>query len=249
MKTTVNGAAFSECHVYGVSAWGLNLTKVKNQSSLVITPDDETMVTVDNLEVAQFLYLMLHNEKIRDVIETITGRGVLILGRFADERKAVLDAVKVRLRDFNLVPILFDWDKPTKRDLTETVQLLASMSRFVVADLTDAKSIPQELSHIVPFLPSVPVRPIILAGQLEYAMFEHWTGYSTMLPVFEYQDQEHLVENIEQQLLAPVEEWEAGHDKTKALEKANREKDKVLLEKDRQLAALRAENEELKKQL
>jgi hypothetical protein len=216
---------------------------------LVITPDEEAIITVDNLEVAQFLYLMLHNEKIRDVIETVTGRGVLILGRFTEERKAVLDAVKMRLRDFNLVPIVFDWDKPTHRDLTETVQLLASMSRFVVADVTDAKSIPQELSHIVPLLPSVPIRPVILARQLEYAMFEHWTGFGTVLPVFPYQDQQHLVENIEQQIIAPVKEWEAGYDRTKALEEASREKDKALQLKDRQLEALRAENEKLKMQL
>lgn len=73
------------------------------------------------------------------------------------------DALKAKLREFDLVPIVFDWDKPTSRDLTETVALLASMSRFVVADITDAKSIPQELSEIVARLPSVPVQPILLA--------------------------------------------------------------------------------------
>ena len=36
---------------------------------------------------------MLHNQKIRDVIDTITSKAVLILGRFTDERKAVLDAL------------------------------------------------------------------------------------------------------------------------------------------------------------
>jgi hypothetical protein len=35
-------------------------------------------VTVDNIEVAQFVYLLLHNEKIRDVIDTV-GRGSLVL--------------------------------------------------------------------------------------------------------------------------------------------------------------------------
>ena len=29
------------------------------------------MITIDNLEVAQFVYLLLHNEKIREVIDTI----------------------------------------------------------------------------------------------------------------------------------------------------------------------------------
>jgi hypothetical protein len=71
---------------------------------------------------------MLHNEKIRGVIDTIGGKGVLILGRFYAERKAVLDALKGRLRNFGLVPMVFDWDKPTGRDLTETVALLANMT-------------------------------------------------------------------------------------------------------------------------
>jgi hypothetical protein len=38
---------------------------------------------------------MLHNQKVRDVIDTITSKAVLILGRFTDERKAVLDAPRL----------------------------------------------------------------------------------------------------------------------------------------------------------
>ena len=33
------------------------------------------MVTVDDLEVAQFVYLMLNNRKIRNVIDTIGKKG------------------------------------------------------------------------------------------------------------------------------------------------------------------------------
>ena len=46
---------------------------------------DEPDITVDNIEVAQFVYLLLHNEKIRDVIDTIGKKGVLLL---AASRKA-----------------------------------------------------------------------------------------------------------------------------------------------------------------
>jgi len=66
---------------------------------------------------------------------------VLILGRFTDERKAVLDALREELRKRDYLPILFDFDVPARRDITETMSLLARMARFVVADITDAKSI------------------------------------------------------------------------------------------------------------
>jgi hypothetical protein len=33
------------------------------QSNLVITPEEESAIQVDNLEGAQFIYLLLNNEK------------------------------------------------------------------------------------------------------------------------------------------------------------------------------------------
>jgi uncharacterized protein YjbI with pentapeptide repeats len=233
VETVVDGATLTGAHVYGVSAWGLELSKVRDQTALHITPAGHAGLTVDNLELAQFVYLMVHNEKIRGVIDTIGRKAVLILGRFYAERKAVLDALKVRLRELDLVPIVFDWDKPTTRDLTETVALLANMSRFVVADVTDAKSIPQELSEIVPRLPSVPVQPILLRGDPGYAMFEHWKGYRTMLPVFEYRDQAHLLDNVRQAILEPVQAWEAETAKKTSL-------DDLLKAKDDEIVKLRA---------
>jgi hypothetical protein len=102
-------------------------------------------ITVDNIEVAQLIYLMLHNEKIPDVTDALTSKVVLILGRITDERKAVLDALREELRRRNYLPILFDFNVPAARDITETISLLARMARFIIADLTDPSSIPKEL--------------------------------------------------------------------------------------------------------
>ena len=152
----LTGADLTGCRIHGVSAWGLTLEGAKQQN-LVITPSEEPAITVDNIEVAQFIYLMLHNEKIREVIDTIGKMAVLLLGRFG-ERKAVLDVLREELRKHNYLPILFDFDVPATRDITETVSLLARMARFIIADLTDPTSIPKELEAIVPHL-AVPVQP------------------------------------------------------------------------------------------
>src|SRR5207248_5742801 len=140
-------------------------------------------------KVAQFIYLLLNNKEIRDVIDTITSKVVLILGRFTHERKAILDALRDALRKQNYTPVLFDFEKPANRDITETVSTLAHLARFVLADITDAKSIPQELMTIVPNLPSVPVQPLLLTSQREYGMYEHFTKYPWVLPIYHYSDQ------------------------------------------------------------
>jgi hypothetical protein len=146
---------------------------------------------------------MLHNEKVRDVIDTITSKAVLILGRFTPERKAVLDALREELRRHGYVPILFDYEKPASRDITEPISLLARMARFVVADITNTKSIPQELNVIVPDLPSVPVQPLLLQGSGEYGMFEHFTRYPWVLPLHRYDSQEQLIAAIGEQVIEP----------------------------------------------
>src|SRR6185312_11950735 len=127
----LRGANLTGCRIFGVSAWNLQLEGVKQQN-LVITPKNEPEITVDNIEVAQFIYLLLHNEKIREVIDTITSKAVLILGRFTDERKVVLDALRDELRKRDRTPIIFDFDRPGTKNITDTVKLLAQMARYVI---------------------------------------------------------------------------------------------------------------------
>lgn len=182
IDTRLNRTVLTGCSVFGISAWDLR-GEPFDQSSLRITRIGDTNITVDNLEVAQFIYLLLHNHKIRDIIDTITSKVVLILGRFG-ERKPVLDAIKEELRKRDYLPILFDFEGPKSRDLTETVSTLAHMARFIIADITDAKSIPAELQCIVPQLPSVPVQPLILSSDYEFALFEHIIRFPSVLELY-----------------------------------------------------------------
>ncbi len=191
------------CCIYGISAWNLKLEQTKQQN-LVITHWNEPKITVDNIEVAQFIYLMLHNQKLRDVIDTITSKAVLILGRFTAERKSVLDAIREELRRRDYLPILFDFDKLANRDITETISLLARMVRFVVADITDAKAVPQELNVIVPDLPSVPVQPLLLRENSEYVMFEHYARYPWVLPLYRYETPDQLIAALGEQVIEPA---------------------------------------------
>jgi len=109
------------------------------QDDLIITRPDETAITVDNIKVAQFIYLLLDNREIRDVINTITSKAVLILGRFSEDRKPILNALRDALRSKGFLPTVFDFESPKDRDFTETIMTLAGMSCFVIADITNPK--------------------------------------------------------------------------------------------------------------
>src|SRR6516162_4445978 len=76
VSADLTGADLTGCCIYGVSAWGLKPPESAKQHNLIITRPDEPTVTVDNIEVAQFIYLMLNNQKVRDVIDTITSKAV-----------------------------------------------------------------------------------------------------------------------------------------------------------------------------
>jgi uncharacterized protein YjbI with pentapeptide repeats len=204
IDSKLDGANLSSCRVYGVSAWNLSSSGTV-ESDLVITPAGEVSITVDNLEVAQFLYLLLNNARIRDCIDTITSKVVLILGRFTADRLPVLHGVREALRSRGYLPLVFDFEGPSSRDITETVGTLAHLARFIIADLTDARSIPQELTTIVPNLPSVPVQPVLLTSQREYGMFEHFKRYPWVLDTLLYKDTGNLLEILPEAVIRRAE--------------------------------------------
>jgi uncharacterized protein YjbI with pentapeptide repeats len=197
-------ANLTSCYIYGVSAWKLKLDGAQ-QKDLVITALGEATITVDNIGVAQFVYLLLHNQKIRDVIETITSKAVLILGRFTVERKAVLDTLREELRNRGYLPILFDFEGSVNRSTDETITLLARMARFVIADVSDAKSVLQELRGIVPNLPSVPVQPIIVSTQDEPGMFDYYRPYPWFLKTYRYATTHQLITDLSERVIRPAE--------------------------------------------
>ena len=214
VRTNLQKANLTGCSIYGVSIWDVQLEGVI-QANLIITLPGAPTITVDDLEVAQFIYLLLNNKKLRDVIDTITSKVVLILGRFTLKRRTILDALREELRKYNYLPIVFDFDKAASRDLTETVITLAHLSRFIIVDLTDPSSAPHEVATVIPQC-VVPVQPLLSLQPLivdekeverrEYAMFQDLRRrYSWVLPTFRYQDSADVLASLKEKIIDPAE--------------------------------------------
>jgi uncharacterized protein YjbI with pentapeptide repeats len=204
INSRVEKAIISGSVVYTVNVWGLE-GEFKDQKELIITPDGESAITVDNIKVAQFIYLLLNNKEIRDVINTLTSKTVLILGRFAiPERKTILDGLRNKLREYDLLPIVFDFDRPADKDFTETIKTLASISYFVIADVTNPKSSPLELQATIPDY-QIPFVPIIQEGEQPFAMMvDLQKKYNWVLDTISYDSLDTLIEILKPHIIDPA---------------------------------------------
>jgi Pentapeptide repeats (8 copies) len=204
VRANLGDATLTGARVFGVSAWHVELDGAK-QEDLLVTQPGEPPLSVDDLELASLVYLFLDNRKIRGFLDTVTAKTVLILGRFTPTRKAVLDAIRDFLRTKDLVSIVFDFDPSAARNLSETVTLLATMSRFIIADLTDPSSVPAELATIVREV-KVPLQPLIEGDQSPFALFDDLLEEEWVLEPYRYKDAPSLLHALGAELVPALEE-------------------------------------------
>jgi uncharacterized protein YjbI with pentapeptide repeats len=204
VQTNLDKAKLRQCQIYGISVWSVK-GKPDEMSDLFIRCPDGNTITVDNLEVAQFLYILFDNKRIRDALDSMASQVVLILGRFTKPRKIVLDKLRVVLRSHDYTPVMFDFERPIAMDHIETVSTLAHLAKFVLADFTDAKIVLEEVPHIVRNR-AVPVKPLLLDGMDEPTTLRDLRrSHRSICSTFWYRDCEQLVGALEKEVLADVE--------------------------------------------
>lgn len=147
-----------ETVVYGIAAWDIEISEDSLQSKLVIEKtynlyseiieEGRIPLMVDNIELAQFIYYLSNHKKMRDTLNILNKRGVLLLGKFKDGGLARLYKLRDWFSEQNYLPMIFDFDRPASLDYTETVITLSGLSKLVVADLS-GNSVPQELHAIL----------------------------------------------------------------------------------------------------
>ena len=205
LRTNLENAVLDNCAVYGTSLWDVNLSDSR-QRDLDIMPAQQPVLSVDSLQTAQLVGMLLHHEKARYEVFSITLNTVLVIGRFLPDRKPVLAAIKEALRRGEYSPLVLDFYLPGSGDKNEIVKTLGKMSRFVIADLTDDRRIAETLDAVVHFLPSIPIQPIGQKGREQGAADSHYHKYRWVLPFWRFMDQDDLAKKIEREVIAPAEQ-------------------------------------------
>ncbi len=208
VQATMRGADLRGADVYGISVWNV-ITDKKTKATGLFTdfvPASRTRVpltgvTVDDLRVAHFISQLEEPEIISKIIDASSNRLVLLLGRLSGPGRAILMALKQRLREFDLLAIAFDFPPPDERDTTETIKVLATLSRFVIADVSHPKSVPLELQAIAPHV-MVPIVPIMRSKSSGFSMLvDLQRKYHWVLSPVVYKSKAKLIENVERGII------------------------------------------------
>jgi len=198
--------------------WGLYMVYLPSPEAVLFPRAPTAMVAAHQtrvekdrartIEQTQRIARDLDGRNFADIVSELSRRRVLILGRFTRRRLAVLEAMKKRLAELprSYIPELFTFSKPVSRDLVESILAFAGLSRFIIADLTDPKSVPSELQAIVPQFPSVPVVPIIDIRDREYATFSSIKRRENVIkPTLRYRSTEDLLDRLTREAIPRAE--------------------------------------------
>lgn len=200
--TNLEKAILVNVKIFGISVWDIKLDGAI-QKGLVISFGGMPEVMVDNLDAAQFTYMLMNNEKFSSFIESVGSGTVLILGRFTEERVTTLRKIKTELSKLGYVPVLFDFPKPENRNVIETVGILASISKFVIADFSDARTVNAELIKVVDSM-AVPFIPIIIDSQEEPSCIDdERINHLSIVDTFRYIDDDDLSVNLLKEVIEP----------------------------------------------
>jgi len=173
--------------VYGLSAWDLHTCEEMRQSNLVIEKtydfysdlieQGKVPLTVDDIELAQFVYYLTNHKKMRDTLNILNDRGVLLLGQFRDGGLQRLYSIREWFQRSGYMAMIFDFARPDNLSLTETVVTMAGLSKFVVVDLS-GPSVPAELQAIF-----TQIKKSILAFGDPYALFPDLADQASVVTV------------------------------------------------------------------
>ena len=159
--------AIEETVVYGISAWDLHTCNSSKQSKLVIEKtysfysdiiaEGRIPLMVDDIELAQFIYYLTNHKRLRETINVMNSRSVLLLGRFNNGGLERLYKLREWLLKQNYLPMIFDFERPDSMDLVEVIVTMGGLCKFIIADLS-GPFVNTELTEIS----SLYFKPIIL---------------------------------------------------------------------------------------
>ena len=203
---------------HGLFDWGLFMVHMTSPDAVLFPRRDTAGIVREQRTVRQAHAETIGNARelarrmdgmnFGEIMSELTQRRVLILGRFTGRRLKMLEAIKAHLQahEAKYLPELFTYAKPTSRDLVEAIVGFAALARFIIADLSEPRSVQQELEAITGQFQSVPIVLLINRTGREWATFEHTKRRPNVVkPTIRYRDEADLVARLDTEVIPLAE--------------------------------------------
>lgn len=199
----------SEARLVNCLVTGLGVTRSRlegaKQADLVLAFGNTYPILVDELEVAQFVSMILENESIRKSMRLPLSAMVLILGCFAGEKRNVLDAMRRELKKNDYLTVTIDFSNVTLRHDSRILLSLAGLARFIIAEVTEPRGVLQALVSIVESSPPVPLQMVHELGTRPRRLNESMKRYAWVFEPRPYRDWGELVTLLREELIEAAE--------------------------------------------
>jgi hypothetical protein len=198
------------CKIYGASIWDIDAVRTEQRDLLIPNRKENgkwtgETITIDDIQLGNVIFLLLDNANYRKMFNESKKKSVLILGRFGKNLEQTINPLKNELRKRNLSPIVFDFDKPNALDLMEAIVLLAFMSKFIIADLSDATSVIGELQAILSSQ-MLPVLPIIRRSSTLFSTYAFTNKFIWIAQPLIYDEIQQVIEKFDSVIIKTAEE-------------------------------------------
>ena len=193
-------ARLVDCIVTGIRVTRPGLEGAK-QSNLALAFGNAYPVWVDDLEIAQFVSIILESETLQATLGAPSSKLVLILGCFAGERKTLLDSMRGELKSAGYPTATIDFSNAALRQDTRILACLARLARFVIAEITESRGVLQALVSIVESAPPVPIQIVHEQGAEPGRLNESMKRYNWVFAPRSYKDNGELVKLLREETI------------------------------------------------
>jgi uncharacterized protein YjbI with pentapeptide repeats len=187
-------ADLSDCLIDGLSVCDAELEQSQQANLHFI--EDGMVMTIDDLEMAQFVYLAQHSR----ILERC-GRIVLVAGAFR-EQAGLLATLKEALGASGYVPLSFDLAQSHK---AQRLLTLTRLARFLLLDLTDLLFLPVSVQTLIR-QKTLPIQPLLDVSEERPCRCREIAPSPWVLPTYRYRGLAHLHDSVQERVIAPAEE-------------------------------------------
>ena len=203
VSSSFRNANLSNCRVHGLTAFNIDLSNAL-QRNLSISSPGEPSILVDNVDFAQFVFMILQTQLLHHLVSSIVARVVLVIGDFIPSRTSVLNALREELRTQNYAPVVVQFPDSRKGEEPDKIAILSRLAKFIITDVPNSHDSTHQLKDLMAKV-NIPIQLIHQGTKQQYEALRQQIESPLLLRGSSYMDADELSALLRDRVIAEAE--------------------------------------------